>query len=127
VLINNPAILLLDEPTRGLDKQTGEEILSYIKDLNKKYKITVVMVSHNVKQAADYSNKAIVFYDGKVAFEGTPRDAFINASQHKEWSVVPPQVFQLTYKLKTKPPAVKLNEVSALFESIGIIKKENVH
>ncbi len=125
VLINNPAILLLDEPTRGLDKQTGEEILSYIKDLNKNYKITVIMVSHNVKQAADYSNKAIVFYDGKVAYEGTPREAFIRASEHKEWSVVPPQVFQLTHKLRIKPPAVKLNEVSALFESIGIIKKES--
>ncbi|MGC8558869.1 MAG: hypothetical protein ACP5NC_07780, partial [Nitrososphaeria archaeon] len=117
--------LLLDEPTRGLDKKSGEEVLSYIKDLNKKFKITLIMVSHNVKQAADYSNKAIVFYNGKVAIEGPPREAFSQASVNREWSVVPPQVFQLTYKLGVKPPAVKLEEASALLESIGAIKREN--
>jgi energy-coupling factor transport system ATP-binding protein len=125
VLINNPSVLLLDEPTRGLDKKSGEEVLSYIKDLNKNFKITLIMVSHNVKQAADYSNKAIVFYDGKVAVEGPPREAFSQASVNKSWSVVPPQVFQLTYKLGVKPPAVKLEEASALLEAIGTVKKES--
>ncbi len=124
VLINNPAILLLDEPTRGLDKRSGEEVLSYIKDLNKNFKITLIMVSHNVKQAADYSNKAIIFYDGKVAVEDTPREAFIRATSNKNWSVVPPQVFQLTYKLGINPPAVKLEEALALLESVGTIKKK---
>jgi len=83
------------------------------------------MVSHNVKQAADYSNKAIVFYDGKVAVEGPPREAFSQAIVNKSWSVVPPQVFQLTYKLGIKPPAVKLEEASTLLESIGTIKRED--
>ncbi|MEM0146637.1 MAG: energy-coupling factor transporter ATPase [Conexivisphaerales archaeon] len=125
VLINNPAILLLDEPTRGLDKRSGEEVLSYIKDLNKNFKITLIMVSHNVKQAADYSNKAIVFYDGKVAVEASPREAFSQAIVNKNWSVVPPQVFQLTYKLGIKPPAVKLEEAIALLEAINTIKKND--
>ncbi|MEM0123713.1 MAG: energy-coupling factor transporter ATPase [Conexivisphaerales archaeon] len=125
VLINNPAILLLDEPTRGLDKRSGEEVLSYIKDLNKNFKITLIMVSHNVKQAADYSNKAIVFYDGKVAVEASPREAFSQAIVNKNWSVVPPQVFQLTYKLGIKPPAVKLEEATALLEAINTIKKND--
>ncbi len=122
-LITNPHILLLDEPTRGLDKQTGEEVLSYIRDLNKSFGVTVIMVSHNVKQAADYSNKAIVFYDGKVVAEDTPRSAFIQSMNHREWSIVPPQVFQLTYSLGVKPPAVKLNEMEKLLEVQGIKAK----
>jgi len=111
VLINEPKILLLDEPTRALDWETGENVLNFIKRLVRERGIGVVAVSHNMKQAADHSDRVVALYSGIVAAEGTARDVFERAADNPDWSIVPPQVFQLSMALSMKPRAVRIDEI----------------
>lgn len=64
-IVNKPEIILADEPTGNLDTKTGENIMKLLKDLNKKEKVTVVMVTHNNKHAK-YANKVYHIVDGKI-------------------------------------------------------------
>ncbi|MGC8631200.1 MAG: ABC transporter ATP-binding protein [Thermoprotei archaeon] len=117
VLVNEPKILLLDEPTRGLDWETGEDVLNFVKKLVKERNMAVIAVSHNMKQAADHSDRVIAFYNGGIVANGDPRSVFSQAEAHPEWSLVPPQIFQLTYSLGMVPPAIRISEMKALISS----------
>ncbi len=76
VLAMNPNILVLDEPTAGLDPLGKEEILNLVVKLNKKDGLTVVMVSHDVNEVYEYTDRTIVFSHGKVLFNMATRDLF---------------------------------------------------
>lgn len=67
-LINNPSIVLADEPTGNLDSKTGIEIMELLKDLNKKG-VTIVVVTHN-PEVSDYANRTIIVKDGKILLRG---------------------------------------------------------
>ncbi|MFA5745533.1 MAG: ABC transporter ATP-binding protein [archaeon] len=70
-LLVKPEVLLLDEPSIGLDPKTMKEIFGIVKEINKKDKTTILIVEQNAKQAAEISDKIYIFEDGKVALEGT--------------------------------------------------------
>lgn len=76
VLAMNPNILVLDEPTAGLDPLGKEEILNLIVKLNKENGLTVIMVSHDVNEVYEYTDRTIVFSQGKVLFNMATRDLF---------------------------------------------------
>lgn len=76
VLAMNPNVLVLDEPTAGLDPLGKEEILNLVVKLNKKDGLTVVMVSHDVNEVYEYTDRTIVFSHGKVLFNMATRDLF---------------------------------------------------
>lgn len=70
-LLVKPEVLLLDEPSVGLDPKTMKDIFGIIKEINKKDKTTILIVEQNAKQAAEISDKIYIFEDGRVALEGT--------------------------------------------------------
>ncbi|MDY5677979.1 MAG: energy-coupling factor transporter ATPase [Eubacteriales bacterium] len=76
VLAMNPNILVLDEPTAGLDPLGKEEILNLVVKLNKENGLTVIMVSHDVNEVYEYTDRTIVFSQGKVLFNMATRDLF---------------------------------------------------
>ena len=78
VIAIRPKILVLDEPTAGLDPKGKKEIMSLVKSLKEKLSPTVVMVTHDMDLVAEYATKVIVLKDGEVAFDGTPADLFNN-------------------------------------------------
>ena len=67
-LINNPSIVLADEPTGNLDSKTGIEIMELLKDLNKNG-VTIVVVTHN-PEVSEYANRTIIVKDGKILLRG---------------------------------------------------------
>lgn len=71
-LAQEPEVLLLDEPTTYLDIGYQLELLDLVKDLNKKLKMTIIMVLHDLNQAAKYSDKIIVLNEGKIVETGRP-------------------------------------------------------
>ncbi|SHE98424.1 ABC transporter ATP-binding protein [Clostridium fallax] len=73
-LAQKPKVLLLDEPTTYLDINNQIEILELVKELNDKLNLTVVMVLHDLNQAAKYSNKVLVLKDGKIEAQGKPEE-----------------------------------------------------
>lgn len=76
VLVSNPSLLVLDEPTAGLDPNGKREILSLVKKLNKQNGVTVVMVSHDMNEVYENADRVIVFADGNVAYDLPPRALF---------------------------------------------------
>ncbi|MEL9990202.1 MAG: energy-coupling factor transporter ATPase [Thermoproteus sp.] len=93
VLAASPKVLILDEPTRGLDRETAETTMKYLMDLRRERDMTIVLVSHDMRQVGDYSQLVYVMYDGRIAFKGTPEEVFAEAERHREWGVDPPQVY----------------------------------
>lgn len=73
-LAQKTPILLLDEPTTYLDIKYQIEILNLVKEINKKYQITVIMVHHDINQAINYSDEIIAMKEGKIVFQGIPRE-----------------------------------------------------
>ena len=76
VLAMKPKILVLDEPTAGLDPRGKNEILSLVSRLNAEQGVTVLMVSHDMNEVYENARRVIVFRDGEVAYDTTPRDLF---------------------------------------------------
>ena len=72
----NPKILILDEPTAGLDPQGRDEILDQIALLHKERGITILLVSHSMEDIAKYVERLIVMNRGAVAFDDTPKAVF---------------------------------------------------
>jgi len=76
VLSMRPKVLVLDEPIAGLDPLGKKEILELIKEYHKKYNATIIMISHNMDDIAEISDRVIVMHKGKKALDGTPNEVF---------------------------------------------------
>lgn len=100
VLAMKPQILVLDEPTAGLDPQGKREILSLVKSINKQNGITVVMVSHDMNEVYENANRVIVFRDGGVVYDLPPRQLFKLEDQIVSMNLEIPQMAQFTNALE---------------------------
>ena len=69
-------VLILDEPTAGLDPKGRDDILGQIRQLHDKYGMTIVLVSHSMEDVAKLAEKVIVMNKGKVVLTGTPKEVF---------------------------------------------------
>lgn len=76
VLAMKPQILVMDEPTAGLDPRGKREILSLVSSLNREQGITVVMVSHDMNEVYENAERIVVFRDGQIVYDTTPRELF---------------------------------------------------
>lgn len=101
VIAMNPEVLILDEPTAGLDPKGRDEIFELIKKLHKKNNMTIILSSHSMDDMAKLANKIIVMNNGKIEFMGTPRDIFKqHGNRLKEIGLDIPQVLELAIKLR---------------------------
>ncbi len=89
VLAMDPKILILDEPTAGLDTQATNDLLKLIKELNKKG-TTIIMVTHQMEQVAYYANHVIAMSNGQVVADTTPQQLFSDAQRLKKLSLTLP-------------------------------------
>ena len=76
VLALKPKILVMDEPTEGLDPRGKHEILSLVSNINKTQGVTVIMVSHDMNEVYENANRVVVFRDGRIVHDTTPRELF---------------------------------------------------
>jgi ABC-type cobalt transport system, ATPase component len=107
VLAMDPKVLVLDEPTAGLDPRGRDAILNEIKMLHDKYKKTIVLVSHSMEDIAKIVNKIIVMSDGKCVMVGSPREIFGMSDKLLSIGLGIPQVTTLVKKLKEKGINIK--------------------
>jgi len=107
VLAMKPQILVLDEPTAGLDPGGRDEILNQIKSLHQKYNITVVLVSHSMEDVAKYVDKLIVMNKGKVILYGSPREVFRESELLERIGLAAPKITYLMAKLKQRGLGVR--------------------
>lgn len=102
VLAMNPEVLILDEPTAGLDPRGRDEILQAIKDLHDKRGITVILVSHSMEDVAKMVDRIIVMHRGKAAMQGTPKEIFSHVEELEQMGLAAPQVSYVFAELKKR-------------------------
>lgn len=114
VLTMEPKVLILDEPTAGLDPRGRDEILSEIKSIHEKRKITVILVSHSMEDVAKIAERIIVMDKGKVFLDSNPREIFRNEDKLLSVGLGIPQITSLMRTLKKK--GLDINEDSITVE-----------
>ncbi|SFQ40631.1 energy-coupling factor transport system ATP-binding protein [Lachnospiraceae bacterium XBB1006] len=102
VLAMRPEVLILDEPTAGLDPQGREELLGELRRLNEGKGMTIILVSHSMEDVANYVQRLIVMEDGGIRFDGTPKDVFAHCDELEELGLMAPQVTYLMRELQAK-------------------------
>lgn len=102
VIAMEPKVLILDEPTAGLDPKGRDDILGQIRQLHDKYGMTIVLVSHSMEDVAKLAEKIIVMNKGKVVLTGTPKEVFKEVDILEEIGLGVPQVTYLMKELIKK-------------------------
>lgn len=100
VLAMKPEIIILDEPTAGLDPEGRDEILDQIAKLHKEKKMTIILVSHSMEDVAKYAERLIVMNSGRIMFDDTPREVFKHYKELEEMGLAAPQVTYILNDLK---------------------------
>ena len=122
VLAMKPEVLILDEPTAGLDPKGRDEILDQIKKLQAETKITVILVSHSMDDVAKYVERIIVMNRGQVMFDNAPREVFRHYRELETVGLAAPQVTYIMQALKKSGLAVD-TEITTIEEAkVSILK-----
>ena len=106
VLAMRPKVLVLDEPTAGLDPKGRDEILDQIAELHKVRGITIILVSHSMEDVANYVDRIIVMNKGSVMLDGVPKDVFAHYKELEEVGLAAPAVTYIMQQLKQNGFAV---------------------
>ena len=100
VLAMKPKVLILDEPTAGLDPKGRTEILDMIANLRKETGITIILVSHSMEDVAEYVDRILVMNHGKVMFDDVPREVFKHYKELEQIGLAAPQVTYIMHELE---------------------------
>ncbi len=120
VIAMKPAVLILDEPTAGLDPAGRDEILGMIKSIHEKRNDTVILVSHSMEDVADYADRIIVMDQGRPIMDGTPSEVFAHEKELVEVGLGVPKVTSVLRSLAKQGVAVdtSITTVDAAVEEI---------
>ena len=123
VIAMEPKILVLDEPTAGLDPQGREDILDLIKKLKREVSPTIIIVSHNMDEIAKMSDHIIVLSDGYIVFDGKPIDVFTAPDFKEKTELDIPMATRIAYDLQNKGINIpNVVTVEALIEELAKLK-----
>ena len=100
VLAMRPHVLILDEPTAGLDPRGRDEILSLISDMKKRFEMTIILVSHSMDDVARYVERIIVMGNGKKMYDDTPKNVFRHQRELEELGLSAPQITYIMNALR---------------------------
>lgn len=122
VIAMKPKILVLDEPTAGLDPRGRDEILSEIERLYKKGGITIVLVSHSMEDVAKLVNRLLVMHNGTIAMDDETREVFKRADELESLGLGIPQITKFMKSLKKKGKDVKDDILTVEEAKVEIIR-----
>ena len=128
VIAMEPEVLILDEPTAGLDPEGREEILRNIENYRIAKNATIMMVSHSMSDVARLADRLLVMNDAALAMDGTPTEVFAHAGQLLDMGLDIPEITRLFLKLQQMGIAV--NSVYTIHQAVAEIKRireENAH
>ena len=129
VLAMKPSVLILDEPTAGLDPRGRDRILSMLEDLHARENVTILMVSHSMDDMARLATRLIVMADGKVRASGTPREIFAQEEMMTSVGLDVPAAAHLCRALRQKgldipPDLYRENEIKDRILELWSLRKE---
>ena len=122
VLAMKPKILILDEPTAGLDPEGREEILGLLKNLHDEQGITVILVSHSMEDMADHAERLLVMDRGSIIMNGSPVEVFMNADILEDVGLSVPQVTAVLREMRQKGFDVDISATTVAEAADSIMK-----
>ena len=122
VLAMKPEVLILDEPTAGLDPKGRDEILDQIKKLHEETGITVILVSHSMEDVAKYVGSLIVLDHGRVMYDDIPKKVFRNYRELEKIGLAAPQLTYIMNALKANGFDVDTDAIT-MEEAVATVKK----
>ena len=122
VLAMNPKVLILDEPTAGLDPQGRDEILDQIASLHETRGITIILVSHSMEDIAKYVDRIIVMNHGEKTYDDAPKKVFAHYKELEKIGLAAPQITYIMHALAEKGMEVDTS-ATTVEEARGIIMK----
>ena len=125
VLAMQPQVLILDEPTAGLDPRGRDDILHQIKRLQTETGMTILLVSHSMEDVAEYVDRIIVMNRGSVMYDDVPREVFKHYRELEEVGLAAPQVTYIMHALKEKGLELSTDPESCLESYLGYTAKPN--
>jgi energy-coupling factor transport system ATP-binding protein len=120
VLAIEPAVLVLDEPTVGLDAVARAEFYGYVRRIQRERGVTIVLVSHDMAEVAVLAEQVIVLYAGRLVAQGPPQQIFALGDQLRGWGLIEPPLSELLTLLRRRGVAVP-PEVSTVEEAFGLL------
>ena len=120
IIALNPDILVLDEPTAGLDPLGSKIILSLMEKFNKEGK-TIILVTHDMNIVLNYSDQVVVLNDGKVAFNGTPSELF--SGDISQYSIDVPELFKFAKLLESKGIKLDISKIRTIDDLLSQLKE----
>lgn len=100
VLAMKPEVLILDEPTAGLDPKGRDEILEEISLLHRQNKMTIILVSHSMEDMAKYAQRLLVMNHGELVFDGKPKEVFLHYKELEKMGLAAPQITYIVHELQ---------------------------
>ena len=122
VLAMKPEVLILDEPTAGLDPKGRDDILDCVKKLQKETGITVILVSHSMEDVAKYVDRIMVMNDGILMYNGTPKEVFAHYKELEKIGLAAPQVTYIMNDLKNAGFDVDVSAITIEEAKTSILK-----
>lgn len=121
VIAMKPKVLVLDEPTAGLDPKGRDEILDQIAHLQKEKNLTVILVSHSMEDIAKYVDRIVVMNKGNKMYDGTPKEVFAHYQELEQVGLAAPQVTYMMHALAEKgiPVDVEATTIKEAAEEIA--------
>jgi energy-coupling factor transport system ATP-binding protein len=120
VLAIEPAVLVLDEPTVGLDAVARAEFYGYIRRVQRERGVTIVLVSHDMAEVAAFAEQVIVLHAGRLVAQGPPRRIFGLGDQLRAWGLIEPPLSELLTLLRRRGVAVPA-EVGTVEQAIELL------
>ena len=102
VIAMKPEVLILDEPTAGLDPQGRDEILDMVKAMHEQTQMTVILVSHSMEDVAKYVGRILVMNDGCLMYDDVPREVFAHYRELEKIGLAAPQITYIMHALKER-------------------------
>lgn len=127
ILSLKPKVLVLDEPTAGLDPMSSQELLDRMRQLNKDENLTIVFVSHNMEEVAALADRIYVMANGTVVLSGTPREIFTDRHNMQKFNIGTPDTVKVLYQLEERGYAVRTDAFSvseATQEVINVLRQK---
>ena len=122
VLAMEPEVLILDEPTAGLDPKGRDEILDQIAWLHEERKISVLLVSHSMEDVARYVERILVMNQGKKVFDGRPKEVFSHYKELEAMGLAAPQITYIMHALRENGLPTDLSAITVEEAKCSILK-----
>ena len=122
VLAMSPSILILDEPTTGLDAEGRAEFYSYLRRIREKGGVTIAVISHDMAEVAALVDWLFVLHNGHLVLQGTPRDVFSQSDWLREWGLAAPPLSELLATLRKEGLAIP-EEVFTLEDAFTLLQQ----